>query len=91
VRLKLDAKVLADTIAGRRAILPSLPNMQDNLAVQTLSTSKIGDLPVDQFGRLVSRDGTSPRESNGPPYIKLGKSVRYSKSALLAWLKSHQH
>src|SRR5262249_38643176 len=64
VRLKLDAKVLADTIAGRRAILPSLPNMQDNLAVQTLLRSKIGDLPVDQFGRLFCTDGTSPRESH---------------------------
>src|SRR5690349_19579434 len=64
VRLELDAKVLADTIAGRRAILPSLPNMQDNVAVQTLSTSKIGDLPVDQFGRLFCRGGTSPRESH---------------------------
>ncbi len=27
---------------------------------------------------------------DGPPYIKLGKSVRYSKVALLDWLKSHQ-
>src|SRR5262249_12464939 len=64
VRLELDAKALADSIAGRQAILPSLPNMQDNLAVQTLSTSKIGDLPVDQFGRLFCRDGTSPLESH---------------------------
>jgi predicted DNA-binding transcriptional regulator AlpA len=26
----------------------------------------------------------------GPPYIKLGKSVRYAEAALLAWLKCHQ-
>jgi predicted DNA-binding transcriptional regulator AlpA len=26
----------------------------------------------------------------GPPYIKFGKSVRYSETALLQWLKSHQ-
>jgi len=30
------------------------------------------------------------QSGEGPPYFKLGKSVRYSKSALLAWLKSHQ-
>ena len=28
---------------------------------------------------------------DGPPYIKLGKSIRYSEAALLQWLKSHQH
>jgi hypothetical protein len=26
----------------------------------------------------------------GPPYIKFGKSIRYSEPALLEWLKSHQ-
>ena len=30
------------------------------------------------------------RRGDGPPYLKLGKSVRYSESALLAWLKSRQ-
>jgi predicted DNA-binding transcriptional regulator AlpA len=27
---------------------------------------------------------------DGPPYIKFGKSVRYSEPALLEWLKSRQ-
>ena len=27
---------------------------------------------------------------DGPPYIKFGKSIRYSEAALLDWLKSHQ-
>jgi len=27
---------------------------------------------------------------DGPPYIKFGKSIRYSESALLEWLKSRQ-
>jgi predicted DNA-binding transcriptional regulator AlpA len=26
----------------------------------------------------------------GPPYIKFGKSIRYSEAALLRWLRSHQ-
>jgi predicted DNA-binding transcriptional regulator AlpA len=30
------------------------------------------------------------QHGEGPPYIKLGKSVRYSRSALLDWLKSNQ-
>ena len=27
---------------------------------------------------------------DGPPYIKFGRPIRYSKAALLAWLRSHQ-
>jgi predicted DNA-binding transcriptional regulator AlpA len=27
---------------------------------------------------------------DGPPYIKIGKSIRYSEAALLRWLKSCQ-
>ena len=27
------------------------------------------------------------RNGGGPPFIKLGKSVRYSRAALLEWLK----
>jgi hypothetical protein len=27
---------------------------------------------------------------DGPPYIKFGKSVRYTEAALLTWLKAHQ-
>jgi len=64
VRLELDAKALLEMITGRRAILPGLPNLQDNLVVQKLSTAKIGDLAVDQFGRLLCREGASPRESH---------------------------
>ena len=30
------------------------------------------------------------KRGDGPPYIKLGKSIRYSEAALLQWLKSHQ-
>jgi predicted DNA-binding transcriptional regulator AlpA len=26
----------------------------------------------------------------GPPYVKLGRAVRYDKHALLEWLKSQQ-
>jgi hypothetical protein len=27
---------------------------------------------------------------DGPPYIKFGKSIRYTEAALWVWLKSHQ-
>jgi predicted DNA-binding transcriptional regulator AlpA len=27
---------------------------------------------------------------DGPPWIRIGKSIRYSEAALLQWLRSHQ-
>lgn len=27
---------------------------------------------------------------NGPPFIKIGRSVRYGNAALLQWMKGHQ-
>jgi predicted DNA-binding transcriptional regulator AlpA len=27
---------------------------------------------------------------DGPPYVKLGRSIRYAEGALVQWLKSHQ-
>ena len=26
---------------------------------------------------------------DGPPYVKLGRSIRYAEGALLQWIKSH--
>jgi predicted DNA-binding transcriptional regulator AlpA len=28
---------------------------------------------------------------DGPAFIKIGRSIRYSELALLQWMKSHQH
>jgi predicted DNA-binding transcriptional regulator AlpA len=27
---------------------------------------------------------------DGPPYVKLGRSIRYGEAALVQWMKSHQ-
>jgi predicted DNA-binding transcriptional regulator AlpA len=27
---------------------------------------------------------------DGPPYIKLGRSIRYSETALFLWMRAHQ-
>jgi excisionase family DNA binding protein len=29
-------------------------------------------------------------QGDGPPYIRIGRSIRYSEAALLQWLKSRQ-
>jgi predicted DNA-binding transcriptional regulator AlpA len=28
---------------------------------------------------------------DGPPYVKVGRAVRYSQGSLLQWMKSQQH
>jgi predicted DNA-binding transcriptional regulator AlpA len=28
---------------------------------------------------------------DGPPYVKVGRAVRYAQAAVLQWLKSRQH
>ena len=28
---------------------------------------------------------------DGPPFIKIGRAIRYSEAALLQWMKAHQH
>jgi excisionase family DNA binding protein len=28
---------------------------------------------------------------DGPPFIKIGRSIRYSEMALMQWMKAHQH
>jgi predicted DNA-binding transcriptional regulator AlpA len=28
---------------------------------------------------------------DGPPFIKIGRAIRYSEAGLQQWLKSHQH
>ena len=47
-------------IAGRVKILPTLPNMQDDLVIRKLATASIGSLPLDHFGYLLCKDKKPP-------------------------------
>lgn len=84
VRLELNAKALSEMIAGRRAIVPSLPNAQDNVVVAKLSTAEIGDLPVDQFCRLLRNDGKSDDEKH-IINLRLALIRIYFKAAAARW------
>jgi hypothetical protein len=50
-------------IVGRRTIVPSLANVRDNVIIAKLSTTTIGDLPIDQFCCLLRNDGKSDEEN----------------------------
>jgi hypothetical protein len=51
-------------IAGRRVTFPTLPNEHDNGVIRKLSTAGLGDLHVDQFGRLLDQNGRSNDRRN---------------------------
>jgi hypothetical protein len=63
-RIELDSKAVSELLAGRGRVVPSLPNMHDNLVVQNLTTVKIGDLPVDRFASLLCKNGHTPRKTH---------------------------
>ena len=54
-QVELGRRNAAKTIPGPK--LPLLPNEQDNAVIRRLSTASLGSLPVDQFSRLLRKDG----------------------------------
>ena len=44
-----------------------------------------------QFLRKSRMNGTLRAHTPGPPYVKLGRSVRYDLSDLERWLEAHKH
>ena len=56
-QVKLGRRNAAKTIPGPNLRLPLLPNEHDNAVIRRLSTASLGSLPVDQFSRLLRKDG----------------------------------
>jgi predicted DNA-binding transcriptional regulator AlpA len=46
---------------------------------------------AEQWKVSVSWLAKARMRGDGPPFIKIGRSIRYSELALLQWMKSHQH
>jgi predicted DNA-binding transcriptional regulator AlpA len=51
-----------------------------------LTAKEAGDFLRVSLSKLAK----SRMRGDGPPYVKLGRSVRYSESALLLWMRAHQ-
>ena len=56
-QVKLGRRNAAKTIPGPNLRLPLLPNEHDNAVIRRLSTASLGSLTVDQFSRLLRKDG----------------------------------
>ena len=65
-----------------------------NPAPQKLGTPSIVLLtPKETAGRLkvsTSWLAKARMRGDGPPYIRIGRSIRYSEAAVLQWMKSRQ-
>jgi predicted DNA-binding transcriptional regulator AlpA len=42
------------------------------------------------YGVSISWLAKARMRGDGPPYVKVGRSVRYSEAGLIQWAKSHQ-
>jgi hypothetical protein len=55
--------------------------------------AEIEYMPPRQFARLIGvSESTLAKKrmaGDGPPYVKVGRSVRYSRDAGLAWMSGH--
>jgi predicted DNA-binding transcriptional regulator AlpA len=62
----------------------------------TAPTDKTNGLRTPQeaaefFGCSTSFLAKARMRGDGPPFIKIGRAIRYSEAALLQWMKAHQH
>jgi predicted DNA-binding transcriptional regulator AlpA len=68
------------------AVDPSLKSVREpHLRERLLTPREAADLLRVSISWLAK----ARMRGNGPPYVKLGRSVRYPEGALLQWMKSH--
>ena len=64
------------------------PSQKPPTAIASLRTPK----EAAQFLKLSTSWLAKARmRGHGPPFIKIGRSVRYSEAAVQEWMKSRQH
>lgn len=67
----------ARDVIGEKSSTPTIVLLTPNEAAKLLKVS-------------LSWLAKARMRGDGPPYIKIGKSIRYSEAVLLQWLKSRQ-
>jgi excisionase family DNA binding protein len=65
---------------------PSLKSVREPHRCERLLTPREA---ADLLRVSISWLAKARMRGDGPPYVKLGRSVRYPESALLQWMKSH--
>jgi excisionase family DNA binding protein len=68
------------------AISPAAPQKPVGIPLNLLSPKEAAKLLKVSLSWLAK----ARMRGDGPPYIRVGRSIRYTESALLQWLKSRQ-
>ena len=65
----------------------SIPNTKPGAGIERLLTPKEAAF---HFRVSMSWLAKARMRGDGPPYIRIGRSIRYSEAVLLQWMKSRQ-
>lgn len=97
MRRRLSPTTSLSKISPGPALRPTLPDRlssaepQDHGATPEIEPAYLTAAEVGAFLRVRAKTLVNWRwRKIGPPYIKIGASVRYERNALLAWLRSGQ-
>lgn len=74
-------------MSSKEILAPKMPAAKPPATVATLMT------PNDAANVLkvsLSWLAKARMRGDGPPYIRVGRSIRYSEAALMQWMKSRQ-
>jgi predicted DNA-binding transcriptional regulator AlpA len=66
------------------------PNSLPHKAVPSISTLLTASEAALFLKVSLSWLAKARMRGDGPPFIKIGRSIRYSEAALLQWMKAHQ-
>jgi predicted DNA-binding transcriptional regulator AlpA len=74
--------------------MTSPSSLSGSAAAQKPSVSTIVLLTAKDAAKLLKVSlswlAKARMRGDGPPYVKLGRSIRYSETALLLWMRAHQ-
>ncbi len=75
----MTSQLTVDTGSKQKTVLPA--------AIKLLTPKEAAELLKVSVSWLAK----ARMRGDGPPFIKIGRSIRYSELALLQWMKAHQH
>jgi hypothetical protein len=74
-------------MSAKDILSPKMPSAKPPAAIATLMTPKDA---ANVLKVSLSWLAKARMRGDGPPYIRVGRSIRYAEAALIQWMKSKQ-
>jgi hypothetical protein len=74
-------------MSSKDTLSPKMPSAKPPAAIATLMTPKEAASVLKVSYSWLSK---ARMRGDGPPYIRVGRSIRYAEAALIQWMKSKQ-